>query len=143
MNFSSPGITVKYVAYNMAYMTCHSRSAYLVAIDWPLAEIFPQLLRRPMSFQNLPELLIILSFVHLQQLRDLLNSITTEWNDVSELRQNEVSNKFPLRGRVGFSGHVRRFWGFVSWKSNSRAIQSCAQLISFCIPCNAVTPVLA
>ena len=27
----------------------------------------------------------------LQQLRDSLNNITTEWNDVSELRQNEVS----------------------------------------------------
>ena len=105
MNFSSPGITIKYVAYNMAYMTCQCRSAHLVAVDWPLARIFPQLLRRTMSFQNLPELLIILSFVHLQQLRDLLNNITTEWNDVSELRQNEVSNKFPPSGRVGFSGH--------------------------------------
>jgi len=27
-----------------------------------------------------------------EQLRDLLSNVTMEWNDVSELRQNEVSS---------------------------------------------------
>ena len=43
------------------------------------------------------------SFCSSQQLREILNSITTEWNDVSELRQNEVSRKSPLRRGVGLS----------------------------------------
>ena len=33
---------------------------------------------------------------YFQQLRDLLSTITTEWNDVSELRQNEVGMQYHL-----------------------------------------------
>ena len=42
--------------------------------------------------QNLPNK----NFAYFQQLRDLLSTITTEWNDVSELRQNEVGMQYHL-----------------------------------------------